>query len=728
MALTEGKGWRRVLVLGLATLAALPAALDVPVELGSEAWVDREGPAFERVRKVEERFGPLDDLVVARFSSDVLSRGDLAWERELVAAVEAWPEVLGVEALSNAEDVVVDALGAGAEPLLRPGWTRERVTGHPIYARLLVAPDATAAAILVRPRPGLASSELAALVDRLQARLDRHPPPAPGEALLAGLPAQKLAVAEAVLRDQRRTTPLAAAALAALLLALLGPGAALAACLGSILSAAVWIRALHALTNTPVDTLLALLPPLVMAIAVSTALHLVVPACRAVRVGAPLGRALREVSLPVMLTVLTTVAGLSGLLLGAVPAVRRFGVFGVAGALLAALSAVAWTWAMAPRFTRDSASRALEGGAWRGLERVGVALFALGEDFPRASRWALLAAALASGAVIPQIQVDAHFVTALPPESPIRRAHATIDSRLTGVLPLEVLVDVGRVPEPGDVEALGRAVAQLRRQAGVRHAVSLADLLDLVEQRALEAGQSPPPAVELLADLRELDPERYARWVGSSLQGEERHTLRISARQVDGPVAASTRFEGPLRAAFERELGGARVVIAGGTDILAETTARVVPSVLRGLLVTLPVMALLVGLSLGSVRPALAALPAVGLPLLVVYALLPLLGWSLDVGISMIACVALGIVVDDTVHIVAASRHPQPERSQRAVAPVLVATSASLGLAFLACLAGSFAHTRRFGALLALAFAVALVVNLTGLPALLRSPGRNGGE
>jgi hypothetical protein len=212
--------------------------------------------------------------------------------------------------------------------------------------------------------------------------------------------------------------------------------------------------------------------------------------------------------------------------------------------------------------------------------------------------------------------------------------------------------------------------------------------------------------------------------VGPALDGEGLHVLRISARQSDGPVAAGTAFEAPLRAGLARELPGARVVVAGGTDILAETTARVVPSVLRGVLATLPAVGLLIGLSLGSARRALAALPAVGLPLLAVYALLPLLGWSLDVGISMIACVALGIVVDDTVHIVAASRHPDAALARRAVAPVLVATSVSLGVAFLACLAGSFAHTRRFGTLVAVAFAVALVVNLAALPALAGGNGR----
>jgi predicted RND superfamily exporter protein len=169
------------------------------------------------------------------------------------------------------------------------------------------------------------------------------------------------------------------------------------------------------------------------------------------------------------------------------------------------------------------------------------------------------------------------------------------------------------------------------------------------------------------------------------------------------------------------------VLVAGGADLLAETTARVVPAVLWGLVATLPALSLLIGLSLGSLRRALAAVPVAALPLLGVYALLPLLGWPLDVGVSMIACVALGIAVDDTVHIVAASSRLDAELARRAVAPVLVATSASLGLAFLACLAGSFAHTRRFGALLAVAFALALLVNLLGLPALLGSRDSESG-
>ena len=90
----------------------------------------------------------------------------------------------------------------------------------------------------------------------------------------------------------------------------------------------------------------------------------------------------------------------------------------------------------------------------------------------------------------------------------------------------------------------------------------------------------------------------------------------------------------------------------------------------------------------------------------------------------MIACIALGIIMDDSIHLTCAvARQAHGDETGGAatiaVGPVLFGATLAMSASFLACLVGQFAYTRHFGALLATVFIIGLVVNLTLAPALL---------
>ena len=137
-------------------------------------------------------------------------------------------------------------------------------------------------------------------------------------------------------------------------------------------------------------------------------------------------------------------------------------------------------------------------------------------------------------------------------------------------------------------------------------------------------------------------------------------------------------------------------------------------------------IAILLFIVLRSPRLGLTALVLAGLPLLFTYASLPVLGWSLDIGVAMIACIALGIIMDDSIHLTCAVARQCDNGSGDAggaatiaVGPVLFGATLAMSASFLACLFGQFAYTRHFGALLATVFLIGLVINLTLAPALL---------
>jgi predicted RND superfamily exporter protein len=140
-------------------------------------------------------------------------------------------------------------------------------------------------------------------------------------------------------------------------------------------------------------------------------------------------------------------------------------------------------------------------------------------------------------------------------------------------------------------------------------------------------------------------------------------------------------------------------------------------------------------LVLGSIALALrswqlgciAALPNM-LPPLLLFGLMGWCGIALSTATAMIASVVLGLIVDDTIHLLhrysrerAAGQAPLPavERSLRSTGRALLTTTLILTLGFWVGVLGSFLPTVHFSFLTGLTMILALVVELLMTPAVI---------
>ncbi len=714
----------RLLIALILTLAGVPLLLRLEISSGNEAWVDRSGAAWASMAALEQRFGRDEGFVIGIFAPDVLTPAMTQWQGLITTRLSTMPHVGRVMSLTAADDVVVDEFGPAPTKLLRPGATlsddqRKRVLGHPLYRDLLVAGDGRAAAIVIDLARHHDEAGAAEMHTWITAILGRNPPPADTTVVLGGLPAQKSAINQVVAADQRLTVPATVLVLTLLLLLILRHPLLVLVPLASLVTAVVWTYALVAATGQPLDAILGLLPPLVMGIAVATALHLVYALTNAWQQQAPepLRSAMRQVTMPLVLATLTTIAGVGGLWWGPVEAVRQFAPFGAAGVLFAATASYLWLWALADHLPRSAGTRLVAGpfGDRLGLRLGNVAGWCARHRVVVLTLYALLTAAGTWS--LTRITADANFLRALPTDNPVRLAHERIDRELTGILPLDLLIDLGRPIAAADLPHLASLTTALRQDPTIGYTIGLNDVIDLVNTRAADAQQD--ASDDPLADVRLGASSVWRYLIGVGQHGGQDHTIRVIARQRDGSVAINAAVAHAAVKRAQSLFPGATVQAASGCLLLDETSQRLVPSVTWSLVLSLPAIALLLLLFLRSWRLALIAIPVAGLPLLFTYALLPSIGWHLDIGVSMIACVALGIIMDDSIHMSAAMNRTDTEATAAgAVGPVLLGACLALSGAFLACLLGGFSYTRHFGALLALAFVIGLVVNLTLAPAL----------
>jgi len=364
--------------------------------------------------------------------------------------------------------------------------------------------------------------------------------------------------------------------------------------------------------------------------------------------------ALRQCRIPCLNAAVTTAIGLLTLWMIPVAAIRSFGLFCAAGVLLSYVL----TMTLAPLLllwlpTRPAASlrrnrvehflQAIAAGVFRHPAILALAWFAL------------LVAALAG---ISRLQVETDMIRALRPGSPLREATLFIDQNLTGVNSLEILIDgVATDDLPGLARVASFEEAML---PGLRKVTGLPDLYARAH-RAFRAGDptfarlpTGPDAQEDLEDIRwllqEQAPEQLARYVSPDGQ-----TLRLAGRATALDTAASQRLFAQIREAAERT-GLPDVRLTGNFVVLSNMSTTLVPHQVEGLALALLLIGGTLVLQFRSLRLGLLGLIPTAVPILLIYGLMGWLGIALSVPTAMIACVALGMTVDGTIHLMARFR------------------------------------------------------------------------
>lgn len=167
-----------------------------------------------------------------------------------------------------------------------------------------------------------------------------------------------------------------------------------------------------------------------------------------------------------------------------------------------------------------------------------------------------------------------------------------------------------------------------------------------------------------------------------------------------------------------------------GLDVVfANLTHRNVSSMLEGTALALVLISLLMIAALRSLRLGVISMVPNVFPALMAYGLWGILVGHVDTATSVVACLSLGIVVDDTVHFLSKYNYARVALGRnveeairyafQTVGVALLITSAILVGGFAVMEFSHFMPSRSMGLLLALTIAVALIIDFLLLPPLL---------
>ncbi len=491
------------------------------------------------------------------------------------------------------------------------------------------------------------------------------------------------------------------------------------------------------------DLMFGMLPTLLIAVGVANSVH-IISEFRAYH--AELGdrreavrRTLYLVGTPCLLTSLTTAAGFGAMSIAPIKAISRFAIYSAAGVLAAFLLSVTLLMVFLT-FGRRKVAR--ERTEKEKIQAKGGRIFKDAllwvSHFVVRRRVAVLIASVlvfvVSGVGLSRLRVDSNFLNEFSEQGPIRNTTKYVDEIMGGTSSFVYLFDTGEpdgIKEPAVLREIERLQAEADKLTHiVKKTYSIVDILKDINQSFHDGD----PAYFVLPETRELAAQYLLLYEMSG--GEElieyvshdysRASLQLGCKWTESSLLAEMADE--LGAYLEAEpLEASTVSITGIGSLWLKLIDYITASQIYGFLLAFVAIAIMMCLLFRSVPLGLLVMIPNLSPVVLT---LGGMGWfdvPLDYVRLLIAPVAIGISVDDTIHHVTRYRYEflkcrdyqqALHASMMGVGRALFITSTVLILGFLVFTTSIMDSQVTFGVLLASTILLALISDFFLMPAL----------
>ena len=713
----------RWLALGLVCLAMAGgfAGRSLTMDNRLDRMLSQHGPEADLYRRFLAEYGSDEFVIAAMTGKSVLEPAALD------AMLRSYEELIKAPLVTQVTGIPKLYLERfGAED---PDALVEELTSTPFYQGLFLSKDHQSAGLLIQTevldQPGQREELVRGIDAALQPLRDygftTH---------LVGVPVLGATINQLSMTESRRYFPIAAiASLVCLLVLLRSARAALVVVACSGLAIAITLG-FSAVLGQPLNLVTSAIPLVLWVLSLANTIHLVAryQHFRALG-GTPreaARMALNNVMFACTLAAITTAIGFLSLMTADVSPVREFGLrigFGIMAAH--AVSMVVGPWmlillrAPKPRWQASTDSKAFGR----------LADFVLRRKRPIIAVFSLVL--VAGGLLATQIKSEPNSLKVLPQNHPTVQAYEYVGKNLTGMYTMELMVATpGGWLNPEYWPALEELKAFLLESDLVARVVTPLDFLRKVNQWEHDLDPAfytlPTTREEALAlwdPLGDTEKEEIKRLVRAD--GEE---IRISALIASTEAARFGELVDATRAHIAALPAPLSAEITGAVTRMQAMQRELVRTQVSSFALSFLFIFLCIYVGLRNWRMTLLSMPPNMFSILTVFAVMVVRGISLDAGTVMVASIALGITVDNTLHVITAYLRECREGAPTDVALRVTMVEAGIpmtlaiitaGIGFFALTASSFVPIVNFGLLCGVALCFALAADLLFTPALL---------
>ncbi len=734
-AATERHALATILIFGLAFALATAGLASLHFDLSFRPLFASGADIAEPTEEFEQVFGQSsgawivailqnDGVATAEFIRATARLSDLVQEMSQVSEVLSLTTVQVPQwsqgSLSLVAPIPEDLLDPAEEEELE--FQYDELLDGTRFVNWLVSADGSK--LLMAARLALPLDDLhgrRAVVEEFETLL-RTAAPAEISLHFSGVSVVELAYERQVVRDQLIATTVTSFVLMLLLFWTFGNVRSVIVCLVPVTLAIPATLGIMGWLGQPVTMINTVIPAIILVVGVADAVHMLTAWLEARGDGEDLAAAtrsmLRTTGKACFFTTVTTTAGFLALHSAQLEAIGNFGLSVAIGI------SVAW---LANQVLLPSMLRRVSAGDGLPGNRVNR----LADDLVSASlRHAIarphyiLAAgmlfAIVCGAMIPSLDIDQRFNEELSETHPVSRAQQILESDFGGFLGPEISIrrtDGAGILDDASLEKLNRFAGALRELPDTHDVWTIQDLLPrrsspAERAQALQALRASPALAQAVRELINAENDWLAVIVRIGDIGTKRaDDYRAEVEQLAGATWG---------AEYDVEIVGQWWLAQHGMRLLLRD---MLTSLATAMLIVLPLM----WIALRELRLFVAAAVANLLPLALPLAFMAATGISLRIGTAVVLAIAVGIIVDNTLHIIIRMRdqmtagvehHKQMQGAMRGTGRAVVFTTLALVGGFLSMMSNDLLAIRDMGLVAAVTIAGAMLADLLLLPAL----------
>jgi len=773
----------KTIVLMLALTAAIVSQIPkTTVDTSMEGFLHEDDPAMVAYNAFRDQFGRDEVIILALQPPQVFELSFLETLVALHAELEyKVPYIDDITSMINARNTRGEEDELIVEDLLE-NWPssdremavfRDRVLSNPVYRNLLISEDGRFTNIIIRTHSHSGLGPESDVLEGFDDPAAEEPPDRAGgtappaylsdsensEAVLAvqqlaekyrtadlpiwvaGSPVVTHFLKQSMMSDIRKFLLMATATVALVLFIMFRRITGVVFPLLVVSLSLLSTLGLMAFLGVPIKVPTQILPSFLLAVGVGTSVHILAIFFQRYRKGdgkeEAIAYAMQHSGLAVVMTNATTACGLVSFSTAELAPIADLGVFAGIGVMLAFINTVVLLpalLAMVP-VSRKAPRHGTHEQSAMGRLLASVSDFSTGHP---------VSIVVLSGAVIllsvvsvTSIRFSHHPLKWFPADNPIRSATEKIDSRLRGSISLEVIIDTGKengLYDPGllkRIELAADYVEKLRyEELYVGKAWSVTTILKEIHQ-ALNENRSEfyriPSDRNLVAqelllfensgsdDLEDFVDSQFskARFM-VKVPFEDAYHAGIFIEQV------STHFQ--------QRFPEAKVTLTGMIGVLSRTITAAIHSMAKSYTIALLVITVLMILLIGRVRIGLLSMIPNLAPILLMLGVIGFCRLPMDLFTMMVASIAIGLAVDDTIHFMHNFRRYYDEGGDPVLAVhetlqttgrAMLVTTVVLSTGFFIFAFATMSNIRNFGLLTGFTIVMALLADYLLAPALM---------
>jgi predicted RND superfamily exporter protein len=757
--------------------ALLSQAPKITVNTSTEGFLKSDDPALLAYKEFRKQFGRDELIILAVKTKELFTKKNLSELKSLHEDLKSGvPHLKDITSLVNARNtrgegdtlIVEDLVEKMPETSGEMAALKERVRENPLYRDILVSRDLTCttfilethnysgagktgADVMARFDEGgtdgktgeesyLSDEENSAAVKAAWDIMKKHSRPG-FEISMTGSAAVSHYLKESIVHDTHKFLRIAVLSIALFLFIVFrrvsGVLIPLFTVILSLASTIGFMGACGAAIKLPTQ----ILPSFLLAVCIGDSVHVMTLFFR--RYGEcgnkedAIAYAFGHSGIAIVMTSLTTAGGLISFATAKVAPIVDLGVYGAFGVMIALVYTIILTPVFVSIFPIKRPKQKTEADKVTFVDvfLTGVGNLSVNRPYAILTGTALIVIAALTG--ISRIHFSHDVLRWLPEGNAVRTATEEMDEKLKGTVNLEIVIDTGVENGLYDPALLNRLENSAREIETLSYgkvfagkAWSITTILKEIN-RALNGNDLAHYAIP---DSRDLISQEFLLFANSGSDDLEDFTdsqfrkARFIVKVPFQDAVQYTKFLSDVDSHFKKYYSDVNVTITGMITLFSKTIANALFTMASSYITAFIVITVLMALLAGNLKTGLVSMIPNLSPIAVTLGIMGWFSFPLNNYTMLVGSIAIGLVVDDTIHFISNFRSyfEQSQDAEDAIRKTLHSTGRAmlitccvLSTGFFMFMLSSMNHLKHFGFLTGITIILALIADFLATPALM---------